>query len=379
MLILNAARRLLFAALSVILAMALMPAPTLAHEHEAKRRVIIDDDGFGLMHLMLLNASDEIEILGITTVSGNAWVNRLTAQTLRGLEIADQTHVPVYEGATYPLLNSEALTERWEALHGKLTWKGAWMKEWVEPTLQSAPPYFGPNDPVELPNGNPTITKQDEIAANFMIRMVRAHPGEVTIFAAGPMTNLALAQRLDPQFASLAKELVYMGGSLSPRQTLNNEPAAEFAREFVNTPRREFNIRFDPEAASIVSRSPWRKITILPIDPTTSTQLTPKLLERLAQVSSPAVAQMLRTMEPNFPLWDESAAGIWLRPELITEEQELMVDYNTEFGPGYGDMVTWFAPYAPGLGEQPANIVKQVDPQALEALMVELFAKRGAN
>ncbi len=370
---------ILIATMLAIATVAIAPSPASAQPTEEKRKIIIDDDGFGLMHLMLLNASDEIDILGITTVSGNAWANRLTAMTLRGLEIADQTHVPVYEGATYPLLNSEVLTERWEALYGKLTWKGAWMKEWVEPTIQLAPPYFGPEDPVELPNGNPTITKQDEIAAIFMIRMVRKYPGEVTIFAAGPMTNLALAQRLDPQFASLAKELVYMGGSLSPRQTLDNEPAAEFAREFVNTPRREFNIRFDPEAASIVSRSPWRKITILPIDPTTSTQLSPDLLERLAQVSSPPLAEMLRAMEPNFPLWDESAAGIWLRPELIREQQVLMVDYNTEFGPSYGDMITWFEAYAPGLGEQPATIVEEVDPPALEALMVELFAKSGAR
>lgn len=375
----RALRSFLLVAHAATLALAAIPAVALANEVSAKRKVIIDDDGFGLMHLMLLNASEEIDILGITTVSGNAWANRLTAQSLRGLEIADRPDVPVYEGATFPLLNSEALTERWEALYGKLTWKGAWMKEWVEPTIQMTPPYFGPNDPVDLPNGNPTITKQDEIAANFMIRMVHRYPGEVTILAAGPMTNLALAQRLDPQFASLAKELVYMGGSLSPHQTLDNEPAAEFAREFVNTPRREFNIRFDPEAASIVSRSPWRKITILPIDPTTSTQLTPDLLERLAAVSNPKVARMLRGMKPHFPLWDEATVGIWLRPEMIVDQQVLWVDYNTEFGPNYGDMITWFKPYAPGLGEQPATIVKQIDSQALEALMVSLLANGAAR
>ncbi len=337
-----------------------------------RRKVIIDDDGFGLMHLMLLNAP-QVEVIGITTISGNVWANRLTAQTLRGLELFGKTQVPVYRGATYPLLNSEVLTERWEALYGKLTWKGAWMKEWVEPTLQATPPYFGPNDPVELPGGNPTITAQREIAAIALIRLVRAHPGEITIFAAGPMTNLALAQRLDPEFASLARELVYMGGSFNPQQALDNEPAAEFAREFANTPRREFNIRFDPEAASIVSRSPWRRITILPIDPTTATQLTPALLARLAQVASPAVAEFISGIEAaSFPLWDESAAGIWLEPAIITASETLLVDYNTQFGPGYGDTLSWFAPYAPGLGEQPATVVRRVDPARLEALMVEL-------
>ncbi len=101
------------------------------------------------------------------------------------------------------------------------------------------------------------------------------------------MTNLALAQRLDPQFASLARELIYMGGSFNPRQVLDNQSAAEFAREFANTPRREFNMRFDPEAASIMSRSPWRKITVVPVDPSTATQLTADLLARLAKPRAP--------------------------------------------------------------------------------------------
>lgn len=338
------------------------------------RKVIIDDDGFALMHYMLINAP-EVEVLGVTTISGNEWANRITARALRGLEIAGRTDIPVYEGTVFPLVNTEEATNRWETLYGKLTWKGAWMKEWAEPTLQSTPPYFGPFDPVDLPEGNPTTAKQAEHAALFMIRMVRLYPGEVTIFAAGPMTNLAIAQRLDPEFASLAKELVYMGGSLNPQQVLDNQPAAEFAREFVNSPRREFNIRWDPEAASIVSRSNWRKITMLPIDPTTATQLTPALLERMAAVAPPALGEKIAAMEPNLPLWDESAAGMWIDPSLITESIDLYIDYNTEFGPSYGDTLSWFEAYHPGLGERQATVIEKVDPAALEDLMVSLIAR----
>ena len=93
----------------------------------------------------------------------------------------------------------------------------------------------------------------DEIAANFLIRKVREFPGEVTIIAMGPLTNLALAQRLEPEFAKLAKQLIYMGGSLNPQKSLDSVAAEQFSREFVHTPRREFNIRFDPEAAAIAS------------------------------------------------------------------------------------------------------------------------------
>lgn len=346
-----------------------------AQAQDARRKVIIDDEGFALMHLMLLELPD-VEVLGITTVSGNVWANRATALALRGVEVAGRTDVPVVQGATWPLLNSELLTDRWESLYGRLTWKGAWMKRWVEPTQQSTPDYHGPDDPVVLPWGNPTTKASPEIAAAFLIRMVRRYPGQVTILAAGPLTNLALAQRLDPQFAALAGELVYMGGSLNPRQVLGDRAARDFAREFVNSPRREFNARFDPEAASIVSRSPWRRITMVPVDPSTATQLGRGLLTRLAAVATPGVARLIDRMEPGFPLWDEIAAAVWLDPTIVTDRATLYVDYDTQFGPGYGDTLSWHAGYQPGLGERPAEVVRAIDPERLEALMVRALGRR---
>ncbi|SFF86225.1 Inosine-uridine nucleoside N-ribohydrolase [Novosphingobium sp. CF614] len=345
-----------------------------AHADTAKRKVIIDDEGFGLMHLMLLESS-QVDVVGITTVSGNTWANRATAMALRGLEIAQRPDVPVAEGATYPLLNSEVLTDRWEALYGKLTWKGAWMKQWVEPTQQSTPAYFGPADPVNLPEGNPKLKASGEIAANFLIRMVRKYPGQITIVACGPLTNLALAQRLDPQFASLVGELVYMGGSLNPHRALDNVSAEQFAREFANSPRREFNARFDPEAASIVSRSPWRKLTVIPVDPSTATQLTPDLIARMSKAAAPDLGKFIAAMEPGFPLWDEIAAGYVLDPGMTTDAEDLYVDYDTQFGPAYGDMLSWREHYQPGIGERKAHVVRAIDAGRLGALMVETMAE----
>jgi purine nucleosidase len=340
----------------------------------SKRLVIMDDEGFALGHLMLLGAPD-VKVLGMTSVSGNVWANRATAMALRGLELADRPDVPVVQGATFPLVNSEAQTERWEALYGKLVWKGAWMKQWVEPTRQSTPPYFGPNDPVNLAWGNPKRQALPEIAANFMIRMVRAYPGQVSIIATGPMTNLALAQRLDPEFASLAKELVYMGGSFNPRQLIENQSATEFAREFINSPRREFNIRFDPEAASIISRSPWRKITVVPVDPTTATQLTKSVIDQIAATANPSITPLISRMEAGFPMWDEIAVAVWLQPDLITKTEMLFVDYETEFGPAYGDTLSWHAAYRPGLGEQAAQVVRAINVPKLEEMLPRLIAR----
>ncbi len=360
----------------LILALALLLAALApVHAAEPRRQVIIDDEGFALMHLMLLE-NRQVEVLGITSVSGNVWANRATALALRGLELTGHQGVPVAQGATFPLLNSEARTGRWEALYGKLVWKGAFMQQWAEPTAQAPPEYHGPFDPVNLAWGNPQRKPLPEAAALFLIRMVRAHPHAVTIMACGPLTNLALAQRLDPEFAGLVKELVVMGGSLAPRQVLEGRSAADFAREFVNTPRREFNIRFDPEAASIVAHAPWPKVTLVPADPATATQLTPALIERLAKAARPPVAAMIRQMEPGFPMWDEIAAAVWLDPALVTKADRLWFDFDVQFGPGYGDMLTWHDAYRPGLDEGQAEAVLMVDVPAMEALMVRALGSR---
>lgn len=346
-----------------------------ASAHAAEPRlVILDDDGFALAQWMVLKAPG-VKVLGVATVSGDLWQKEATAHALRGVEIANRTDVPVLAGATYPLLNSEKLTDRWEGLYGKLTWRGAWMRQWVEPTTQPLPPYHGPDVVPDLPEGNPHIRPSSERAADFMIRMVHQYPGQVSIIETGPMTNLALAQRLDPEFAGLAKELVYMGGSLGPRRKLTSVASAQFAREFVNSPRREFNIRFDPEAASIVMRAPWRRIVMVPADPATETEMNADLVHRLSAADTP-IAHNLRGKATNFPLWDEMTAAIWLDPSLIKTSASLYIDVNTQFSAGYGDILSWTPGYQPDLDEQREQVVMTVDVPRLEALMVKLVATK---
>ncbi len=370
----RALRALLLSLAALGLATLGFSGPALANEAAPRQMVIIDDEGISLMHMSLL-ASPRIDVVGVTSVTGNLWATRGAATQLRMLELMGRSDVPVAQGALYPLLNTEARTKRWEALYGKLTWKGVWMREWVEPTQQSTPVYRGPDDLSDIPGGSPTSHVVAETAANFMIRMVHAHPGQILIVAGGPLTNLALAQRLDPEFASLAKGLIYMGGSFNPQRVLDNRSARDFAREFANSPRREFNIRFDPESASIVSRAPWKSITIVPVDPSTATQLSSDFVARVLKVAPAGIRPLIAGFETGFPMWDEIVAAVLLDPSVVTQSEDLYVDYDSQFGATYGDTLSWREHYEPGLGEQKARVVLSVDPKKVDDAIVAALSQ----
>jgi purine nucleosidase len=309
-----------------------------------------------------------VEVLGITIPSGDGWRDEEVSHTLRLLEIARRTEVPVYAGAVYPLIQTQELVKRWESLYGKLFYNGAWTEKWpAEGAVRRSPyhadPYFVP----ESPAGTPKLKAAPGTAAEFLIHKVHEFPGQVTIIAAGPLTNLALAARLDPQFASLAKELVFMGGSYNPVASDN-----AFALEYSNNPRREFNMRWDPEAAHIVLHEPWKHITQVPIDPTTRTFFKPEYIKEVATGKAPFDAY-LGQFGQSFPMWDELAVGVWLDSSIITRSKTLRVDVSTTFGPNYGDSLSWTETDAPGLGEQSALVVFEVNVPRFERMALDLL------
>jgi purine nucleosidase len=344
-----------------------------------KRMVIIDQDAFGPAGsnlqaiLMLLQASD-VDVLGITITSGDGWRDEEVDHTLRLLEIAGRPEVPVVPGAVLPLVNSFARTKAWESLYGKLYYKGAFTESWPGQGVARRTPH--PTDPYLVPPspaGAPRIKAAPGNAADFLVREVRRHPGQVTLIAAGPLTNLALAARLDPQFAGLAKELVFMGGSFNPTAANN-----AFAAEYANAPRREFNMRWDPEAASMVLHEPWQKIIEVPIDPTTKTFFTPELLKRVSQGTAPFDAY-IGQFGQSYPMWDELAVAVWLDPSIVTHSSQLLVDVDTSFTAGYGNTSSWSASEGPGLGERMVQVVLDIDLARFEALAVDLLTRRAPN
>ncbi len=347
---------------------------SIAEAAATKRKVIIDQDALGpggsnMQAIILAIQSPEVDVLGITITSGDGWRDENVAHTLRLLELIGRTDIPVVPGAVFPLVNSKAETLLWEKLHGALFYKGAWMESYPPtPNVKRAPGH-GPFEVPPLEEGAPTTKPLSETAAGFLSRKVREFPGEVSIIQLGPATNIALAARLDERFAELAKEIVIMGGSFNPRPANNS-----FAGEYIYTPRLEFNFRWDPEAMRIVLRSPWRKVTLVPIDPTTPTLFTPELIAR-STAGDTKVTRYIARFAQGFPLWDELAVMAWLRPEIITQKSSVAVDVDIDHGAGYGNTLSWPAGHSPGLGEQPAEVVMAVDLKKFEDACVETFTR----
>lgn len=297
---------------------------------QQRRKIIIDQDAAGpagtdQQSILLLVQSPQAEVLGITVVTGDAWLTEEIAHTLRMLELIGRTDIPVLRGAEYPLVRTKEETELMEQHYGTFAWLGAWTPRF----------YHAPRELGEMPEGKPTAKVSDEDAAHFLIRMVHKYPHEVTIYEGGPMTNLALAISIDPEFPSLAKELVFMGASLSPETP---DP------EFTNTPRREFNLWFDPEAAHIVLRAPWKKIVCTPVDISVKTRMTNELIDKIKSSNSPAaqyIGKYARLRGSYNYLWDELTSAAWLDPSLITKKENLYMDIELDRGASYGDTLTW--------------------------------------
>ena len=264
------------------------------------------DDG---MALILALHSPAIEILGITTVAGNYSMEHATSDVLRLLEIARRTDIPVYRGANMPLVHEKSdYAER------------VWGEWWSD-------------EPPPPPPGG-FATKQAEAigAAEFIVQTVKAQPGEITIVAIGPLTNVAMAIRQAPGIATNVKQLVIMGGAI-----------AGLADGHGNvTPNAEFNFWVDPEAARVVLRS-GIPIILSPLNVSRKTGLTKEWYERMVAVETPITRLIRETMGPRFEsrpeaselMYDQVAVASLIDPSLVTT-RELYVDVDDTPGLNYG-------------------------------------------
>ncbi|MGB6742712.1 MAG: nucleoside hydrolase [Terracidiphilus sp.] len=343
-----------------------------------KRLVLIDQDGSGpggsnQMAILALLQAPDVKVLGITMVTGNAWCDEETQHTLRMLELTGHADVPLAKGAVFPLIRDEEETRLEAALDGNVTWLGAWGQATstlvktakgdtpaVVDNLESHGPYEVP----PLPEGMPSIKPIDEDAVHFLIRQVHAHPHEVTIYAAGPLTNIALAISIDPAFATLTKGIVIMGGSLNPQ---TEDP------EFATSPRHEFNFWFDPEAVHIVLRAAWPRIDVTTVDVSIKAPFTQAMLDEISKSNTPAARYIAAWSQDRYYMWDEFAACAWLDPSLVTNEKQLYMDIDLSHGPSYGDTLTWTEKLKPGTGVRLVHAQVDLDLPKFQKMFVQLM------
>jgi purine nucleosidase len=331
---------------------------------ESKRKIIIDQDARGpattdQQSMMVLLNSPQVEALGITIVSGDQWRDEEVAHTLRMLEVIGRADVPVYSGAVFPLINRLETIERWESLYGKVAYKGAWNRAAAGDGIRGT--FHGPYEVPNIVEGNPTTKAADEDAAHFITRMVHKYPHEVTIYAGGPLTNLAQAVSLDPKVADLAQELVIMGGSIAP----------VVPTDWQTENRREFNFWWDPEAVHMVLTSPWHKITITTVDISVKTRLTRAMIAEIAKSPAPSAQYIGKYADEEY-LWDELAAAAWLDPSIITKETPLYMDIDISHTGGYGNVLVWAPGSEPGLGEQLVHVQQDLDKEKFYRMFAEL-------
>ncbi|WP_055046672.1 nucleoside hydrolase [Devosia sp. A16] len=323
---------------------------------------IIDNDfsgpgGSDLQTVLFFLDSPDDTLLGLTVVTGDDWMNAEAAHLLRFLEIAGRTDIPVHEGAVLPLINTPQRLSAWEASYGRLGWKGAWNK----PETDGSVPGFDPTAVPELDEGAPTTKAAAGSAAAFLIEQAHKFPGEVTIIAAGPLTNLALATRLDPEFPRLIKKLV-----------ITSDPGANFRSESGEIAGfgGEFNVMFDPEAARIVLTAPFA--SIVSVGPVTEAlTVDAALIADIAAKGTPLAAYLAQYAWKDLPLWDEIATAVAIDPSLVQAKQEVLVNVDLAPGATLGTLVAYAADKGPGLGERPITVVTKIDTTHFRQMLLD--------
>ncbi len=214
-----------------------------------RRRVVLDTDP-GIddaLAILLALASPEIDLAALTVVHGNCPLPDAVANALAVLQLGGAPHLPVAVGCDRPLLRPPVYALDTHGFRGL--------------GYATLPP--GPGAPVA------------EHAVDLLIREAMAAPGEVTLVAVGPLTNVALALRKEPRLAGAVRECIFMGGAL--RADGNTTPLAEF------------NVYADPHAAQIVLSS-GMPITLMPWDITKDVRLAKAEVDRLLERGGPIPA-----------------------------------------------------------------------------------------
>ncbi|MBI9044246.1 MAG: nucleoside hydrolase [Anaerolineaceae bacterium] len=308
------------------------------------QKIIIDTDP-GIDDTMAITfalRSPELEVIGLTTVFGNADIETTSMNGLRLVELEGNDHIPVAKGCGKAL---------------------------IKPTLEFGTEIHGLEG---MGNTNPPLPKGKLApihAANFIIEQVMNNPGEVTLVPIGPLTNIGLAVRLEPRIIPLVKEVVLMGGAHSIEGNIS--------------PVAEANIYNDPHAAAIVFGAGW-PVTMVGLDVTKKVIQTPEHLASLYQAKNPAtelIQQILPCYHAFFKKFydmdntifthDPSAIAYLINRDLF--ETKKVPTYVETQGVCMGQTIPDFNHQLNGLQE--VNLCMDVNVQGVLSLMKERLTK----
>lgn len=288
------------------------------------RKIILDCDPGHDDALAILLAAKHLDVLGITTVAGNQTIDKVTTNTLKILEFAGLTHIPVAKGANQPLVKP--------AMHAG--------------NIHGESGLDGPDLP------NPTTPLDPRHAVDFIIDTVMAHD-EVTLVPTGPLTNIAIALQREPRLKERVPEISLMGGGLNSGNV---------------TGAAEFNIYVDPEAAHVVFTSgiPIKMAGLNLTRQANATQIEIDRCRALGNRTGAIVAELLTffagTIKDVFgvnggSLHDPCAVAALIEPEMI-EFMSLHVAVELNGTHTYG-MTVCDVRHLRGIGEEIQHVGKQ--------------------
>ncbi|MEP6535286.1 MAG: nucleoside hydrolase [Bryobacteraceae bacterium] len=307
------------------------------------------DDGHAAV--MLLRSPDKVRILGMTIVAGNSWAAEGAGFMWQTLQTIHRTDIPLYLGAQSPLVHTRAMAQEEARLWGPLEFMAAFERPYTTNT------------------GNAVVQRGS--AVDFLVQTVEKNPGTVTIFAIGPMTNIAMALRLHPDLETKIKQIIFMGGNVHVPGNV--------------TRGAEVNFWFDPEAAQVVLRSKIPRKVMFGLDVCNHAVMTRAMFDEIVAAGTPVTELFKDALGNHYPaflkktgvtgfIWDCLAAGYLIDPGFVTRSEKLYLDVESSFGNNYGTVRKLDRKLAPDATE--VEVMLDLDLPKFFAIYKDLLTRR---
>lgn len=314
---------------------------------------LFGDDGASLV--MLLRSPAKVAVSAVTVVPGNVWSAQGAEYMFHILDLLKRP-MPVYSGARTPLLHTAAMAREEERRWGPLSYSGAFAQD--------------PNAVVPAPGARLSGHQPRSGAVEHLVAEIERHPNEMTVLALGPMTNIALALRLQPEIETKIKQIVIMGGNV--RSPGNASPVAEF------------NFWFDAEAARVVLRSRIPKKIVFDLDICNRALLHKQEFDQIVAARTPITELFREDYGNRYPgflkhpaaavsLWDALATAWLLDASIVTRSEERYLDVQTAWGRFYGATVPLDRRQAPEA--TPVTLMLDLNDQQVFALYRDLLTR----